>query len=191
MASRGFSSSGRAAKALKWKLNGTTVQVDKYIKAVESAIDTLPSQFAAKAKVGIIQGNPHETPDSSEPMHASGRIGEGSANGKKRLSSFHAYPDGSVIFSDPALKPFNKGPDEATASESQAAGAGSSSANDWQLDLKTDRYWRWAADGKTAEWAPAQTADTGSSPSSAQVWDEDSQKYKYWDGYQWIFRQQG
>ncbi len=55
MASRGFSSSVRAAKALKWKLNGTTVQVDKYIKAVETAVDALPSEFAAKAKVGIIQ----------------------------------------------------------------------------------------------------------------------------------------
>jgi hypothetical protein len=58
MASRGFSSSVRAAKALKWKLNGTTVQVDKYIKAVETAVDGLPSQFAAKAKVGIIQYAP-------------------------------------------------------------------------------------------------------------------------------------
>lgn len=104
-------------------------------------------------------------------MHASGRIGEGSASGKKRLSSFHAYPDGSVVFSDPALKPFNKGPDEATDSASQAAGSLPAQESDWQWDQKEGRYWRWAADGKTAEWAPvaeASTAHAGQSSSAQQ-----------------------
>jgi hypothetical protein len=152
MTSRGFSGSVRAAKALKWKFNGTTVPVDKYIKAFEAAVDALPSKLAAKAKVGIIQyipllnlcgtfldltdlayrGNPHECPENNDSMHASGRIGEGSANGKRRLSSFHAYPDGSVIFSDPALKPFNKGSDEVTASRPQAAGSLDIQENEWQ-----------------------------------------------------------
>jgi hypothetical protein len=133
-------------------------------------------------------------------MHASGRIGEGSASGKKRLSSFHAYPDGSVIFSDPTLKPFNKGPDDATAAGPQATERLTAQENVWQRDEKTGRYWRWAADGKTAEWAPvveASAADAGLSysaqlPAQQQVsdWvlDEDSQKYKYWDGLQWVFQ---
>ena len=55
MASRAFSSSARAAKALRWKLHGTTVPVDNYIAAVERAVEALPPKLAAKAEVGIIQ----------------------------------------------------------------------------------------------------------------------------------------
>ncbi|CZS88738.1 uncharacterized protein RAG0_00379 [Rhynchosporium agropyri] len=126
MTSRGFSTSVRAAKALKWKFNGTTVQVDDYVTAVETAVDALPSKLAAKAKVGIIQGNPHATPENNDPMHAS---------------------DGRVVFSDPALKPFNKGPDGATDSPSQAAGSLSASqqptSSDWVWDETSRKYKYW------------------------------------------------
>ena len=46
-------------------------------------------------------GNPHPTGD--DPLHASGVIGKKSLKGKNRVTSFHAYPDGRVVFSDKAL----------------------------------------------------------------------------------------
>ncbi|TAQ91347.1 hypothetical protein B7494_g364 [Chlorociboria aeruginascens] len=140
MASRAFSSSSRAAKALKWKFNGTTVPVDSYIAAVERAVDALPTKFSAKAEVGVIQGNPHTTPENNDPEHASGRIGTGNASGKKRLSSFHAYPDGRVTFSDPALAPFSKGPDAVQS-------AVQSTDNYWTWDDQYQRHYHMHEDG--------------------------------------------
>jgi len=49
-----FSASARAAKALKWKLNGTTQQVDWAKKILESAVDEVP-ELATKVDSAIIK----------------------------------------------------------------------------------------------------------------------------------------
>ena len=46
-------------------------------------------------------GNPH--PTGKDPLHASGVIGKSGIKGKNRVTSFHAYLDGRVRFSDKAL----------------------------------------------------------------------------------------
>lgn len=175
MASRAFSTSARVAKEVHWKLIGATVPVDFYTNIVEIAIEGLPPKYAATAKVGLIQivslnptwldiiniensGNPHPSPSNNDPLHAPGRIGEGSVKGKNRLSSFHAYSDGRVTFSDPDLQPFNKGPSAATVPTSRTPEKLAVQLNDWQLDTNSGKYWRWAADGKTVEWYPGTVA---------------------------------
>ena len=100
----------------------------------------------------------------NDPTHASGKIGVGNASGKTRLSSFHAYPDGSVKFSDPALAPFSKGPGAGQSEASSAA-----TAVDWQWDdqQQMNKYW----DGNF--WV---------------FWDTTTSRCKYWDGVSWEWK---
>lgn len=117
MSFRRFTTTARSAKALHWRDVGTTVPVEFYQRRVEAAIEALPPHLLAKVEVGIIQGNPHPTPANNDPEHVSGRIGRGNVSGKRRLSSFHVYPNGRVVFSDPKLAPFNKAADVQEASQ--------------------------------------------------------------------------
>jgi len=98
--SRVFSSSAHLIKELKWKLNGTTEDVDWVKKLLNEAVDKAPG-LAGKVDSGIINGNPH--PTCKDPLHASGVTGKSSIKGKNRVTSFHAYPDGLVRFSNKAF----------------------------------------------------------------------------------------
>ncbi|GAB7356017.1 hypothetical protein MBLNU459_g6638t1 [Dothideomycetes sp. NU459] len=122
--SRLFSTSRRLAKALKWKLNGTTAQIDWVKRIVEAAVEALP-ELKDRVDSAMINGNPH--PTGNDPLHASGVIGVRSMKGKNRVTSFHVYPDGTVKFSNkkfPVLKiPVTGEPSTSRGAESSASGA--------------------------------------------------------------------
>ncbi|GIK05192.1 hypothetical protein Aspvir_009295 [Aspergillus viridinutans] len=95
--SRAFSTTSNYLKKLKWTLNGTTEPVDWAIRNVEAAIDKTPG--LKNVDTGVVNGNPHPTPSNNDPEHVSGAVGFEDMQGRKRITSFHAYKSGLVKFS--------------------------------------------------------------------------------------------
>lgn len=52
--SRFFSSAARAAKCLKWELNGTTQNVQGQLAKIETALDKIP-ELAGKVEKGAVK----------------------------------------------------------------------------------------------------------------------------------------
>ncbi|RHZ60747.1 uncharacterized protein CDV56_108551 [Aspergillus thermomutatus] len=96
--SRAFSTTAQQLKKLKWRLNGTTVDVAWAQRTAEKAVDKAPG-LAGKVDSGVVQGNPHPTDKTGDPYHASITLGINDVQGKDRVTSAHVYPDGSVTFS--------------------------------------------------------------------------------------------
>ncbi|KAK4560703.1 hypothetical protein LTR86_005281 [Recurvomyces mirabilis] len=179
---RAFSTSSKLAKTLKWKLNGTTEDVDWVKTIVEAVVDVVPELYA-KADSAIINGNPHVT--GNDPLHASGALGRGSVKNRNRFTSYHAYPDGTITFSDkqlPALKVTAAGiqrldnPQVAASSSASAylppAAQASTTPPGWTLDPQSQQYKFW--DG--SRWVAWQYSAT-------------AQAYIRWDGSKWIRQQ--
>ncbi|KAM3418250.1 hypothetical protein BST61_g4251 [Cercospora zeina] len=158
--SRFFSSSRQQAKALKWKLNGTTENVDWVKGLLEAAVDHLP-EIKDQVDSAIVNGNPH--PTGNDPMHASGAIGKGSVKNKNRVASYHAYPDGTVTFSNkklPRLKITSTGVQRVP------------DANDLASALMGQR-------------SSQQQIDQPSSTPAGWVYDDVAKSHKHWDGADW------
>ncbi|KAJ5183266.1 hypothetical protein N7492_000882 [Penicillium capsulatum] len=92
--SRAFSTATRQLKKLIWNNNGTNVDVGWAERYAETAVDITPG-LADRVDTGSVQGNPHPTPKTNDPLHASVTF----SKGKARVVSAHIYPDGGVVFS--------------------------------------------------------------------------------------------
>jgi len=95
----------------------------------------------------ISSGDPHPTGD--DPFHASGVLGVKSMKRKNRVTSFHAYPDGTVRFSNKQL-PVVKVDTSASAEAQRSAASypatyqpATSAAPEWVWDENTKRYRSW------------------------------------------------
>ncbi|KAI9681154.1 MAG: hypothetical protein M1817_002436 [Caeruleum heppii] len=155
--SRMFSTSGRVAKALNWKLIGTKQPIEWVKTTVEAAVDQVPG-LAGKVDSATINGDPHST--GNDPLHAAGVLGKKSMKGKNRVTSFHAYPDGTVKFSDKDL-PMVK-VRVSVGNEGEHSGS--------------------AYPDTTAANAPVASAVP------QWEWDANTEAYRYWDGQQWIYQ---
>ena len=91
---------------------------EKWIVASSSELASLHYQPQQEFLTFFWSGNTH--PTGKDPLHASGVIGKSSIKGKNRVTSFHAYPDGRVRFSDKAL-----GEIKVQGSSTPAGGSGS------------------------------------------------------------------
>ena len=102
----------------------------------------------------IWSGDPHPTGD--DPIHVSGVIGKRSLKGKNRVTSFHAYPNGVVKFSNKSLPIVQVDITGNTASRTASgtasgttSGSGVSEAQTecWTWSLDHDDYYHWNDDG--------------------------------------------
>jgi hypothetical protein len=91
--------------------------------------------------------------------HVSGILGKKNLKGPNRLTSFHIYPDGTVTCSDKKLP---------TVKDPMAGGEASSSAESE---------------------APVPAQIPAHQQASDWEWDENAQRYKYWDGFKWVWQQ--
>ncbi|OAF55616.1 hypothetical protein VC83_07623 [Pseudogymnoascus destructans] len=148
MSSRAFSTALHRAKALNWKLNGTTQDIEWAKQSVEASIDQIPA-LAGKVDSAVINGDPHPTGD--DPMHVSGVIGKRSLKGKNRVTSFHAYPNGVVKFSNKSL-PTVQVNISGTAAAGSALGSASGTASGTAAGAASGsgkpqaEYWTWSAE---------------------------------------------
>ena len=98
--------------------------LEKWIVASSSELLASPRHQSQQESLTYFwSGNPH--PTGKDPLHASGVIGKSSIKGKNRITSFHAYPDGLIRFSDKALGEIKvQGP-------STPAGSSGSGTKEW------------------------------------------------------------
>jgi hypothetical protein len=87
----------------------------------------------------IWNGDPH--PTGSDPIHVSGIIGRKSLKGKNRVTSFHAYPNGVVKFSDKSLPIVQVDTTGNTALGTTAGTTSGSGVSEAQTE-----YWTWSLD---------------------------------------------
>ncbi|KAI9747671.1 MAG: hypothetical protein M4579_007418 [Chaenotheca gracillima] len=160
--SRHFSFAARVAAQIAWTLKGTTKEIGVDLVAIEKALDTNP-ELAKKVKKGVINGDPHATKyadGTEDPIHISGVIGQGNLKGSSRATSFHYYPGtGDLRFSNLRYQPIRISTSNAAA-ESSSSSSGQSGA---QTAFKE----------QARDW----------------IWDDSTQKYRYWDGTQWIWQE--
>ncbi|KAI1154450.1 hypothetical protein F4825DRAFT_448502 [Nemania diffusa] len=166
---RSFSSSRAVSKALKW-VKRTTQDVQWVVRQIETSIDHVPilAKAAVKARV---EGDPHETPKkdgSVDPWHASGIIETASGT---RLTSYHAYPNGLVVFSKKKYGQVQL-PDY---------GGEPSSSSSAQGTATTDLTWRKNEQTNCAEWWNGTKWVQGDWSDEYQKW------YAYYNGqsYYW------
>ncbi|SMY26742.1 unnamed protein product [Zymoseptoria tritici ST99CH_1A5] len=163
--SRFFSSSKRLAKTLKWKLIGTTENVAWATAAVEAAVEHVP-ELKDRVDSAVVNGNPH--PTGSDPLHVSGAIGKGSVKNRNRVTSYHAYPDGTVVFSDKKLPRLR-----VTASGVEVLATGGPTAT-----ASSSRH------ENTGSRLSQQDKQPGTVP-PGWAYDGSANMYKFWDGQKW------
>jgi len=108
-------------------------------------------------------GDPHATKyadGTEDPVHISGILGQESLKGSKRATSFHYYPEtGDVRFSN------SKYPSvRISTSNTEVASSSSSTA-------------------QSGDQIPAHQQ------ASDWVFDNDVQKYRYWNGVEWVWQE--
>ncbi|KAI0403310.1 hypothetical protein F4802DRAFT_315775 [Xylaria palmicola] len=138
---RKFHTSARLQKALQWVLNGTTMEISWAKQNLENAVE-LDHELRKKAVKAIINGNPHETKrrdGTVDDRHVSGVL---QTDSDRRLTSYHIYESGLVLFSK---EKYNTRTFGGSGSSSQAQ-ASSSTASSGRLT------WQMSADGTRAEW---------------------------------------
>lgn len=94
---------------------------EKWIVASSSELASPHHQPQEEFLTFFWSGNPH--PTGKDPLHVSGVIGKSSIKGKNRVTSFHAYPDGRVRFSDKALEEIKVVQDSSTSAGGSGNGA--------------------------------------------------------------------
>ncbi|KUJ06356.1 uncharacterized protein LY89DRAFT_790640 [Mollisia scopiformis] len=165
---RSFTSGRAVRKALKW-VKRTTQDVQWVERQVESSVDHVPALAKAAVKARV-EGDPHETPKkdgSVDPWHASGIIETASGT---RLTSYHAYPSGLVVFSKKKYGQVQL-PDDGGESSSSSAAQGATT---------TDLTWRTNEQTGYAEWWDSAKWVQGD-------WSDEQQKwYAYYNG-QWCY----
>ncbi|KAK4990724.1 hypothetical protein LTR66_006727 [Elasticomyces elasticus] len=161
-------------KALRWARKGTTQDVQWVERQVDSSVDYVPA-LADKAVKASIQGDPHETPKADgnvDPWHASGIIESASGT---RLTSYHAYPDGLVVFSKTRY-----GQVQISVAESSSSQAAQITQYVHSQDVQaatTNLTWRLDAQGYPEWW-------NGQQWIQGQYFSE-HQKWMAWVGGQW------
>ena len=97
-------------------------------------------------------------PSKEGVIHARGQLGDKTVVGKQRVTSFHAYRTGRVKFS-----------------------------NNEFGEVLVEGYPKPDAEQPTSSANPAQSPEV-SATKPEQVWDEGIQKYKVWNGKEWILQ---
>ncbi|OBT82699.1 hypothetical protein VE02_08846 [Pseudogymnoascus sp. 03VT05] len=136
------------AKTLNRKLNGTTQDVKWAKQSVEASIDQIPA-LAGKVDSAVIKYVNMAPVDNygDDPMHVSGVLGKRSLKGKNRVTSFHAYPNGVVKFSNkllPTVQVSMSGTAAAGSASGSASGTAAGAASG--SDKPQVEYWTWSAE---------------------------------------------
>ncbi|KAI9852456.1 MAG: hypothetical protein M1824_001910 [Vezdaea acicularis] len=159
--SRFFSSTVKAANSLKWELNGTTKDVKSLLEDVEVAINKAPG-LAVKVEKGVVNGDPHST------TRADGTVDPIHISGVLGI--------GNLKRSNRATS-FHYYPDTGYTIFS----------NPKYAPVRLDQT-------LSVTDSPYSTQLQGQIPAHQQApewkWDEAAQRYKYWNGTEWIWQEQ-
>ncbi|KAK2591446.1 hypothetical protein QQS21_010855 [Conoideocrella luteorostrata] len=125
------------SRALRWVFKGN--RYPWVIDGFNEALPKAPGNLGQKASSAVVHGDAHETTNRRgeviDPIHVSGVIlTEKGGN----LSSFHAYPDGRIVFSKKKYGVVHFDPDAGTSDESVLA-----TGLTWRMDEENQvaLYW--------------------------------------------------